>query len=122
MDFTSAELSSLANTTPSETLEQDLLESVDSGIERQIAEVQTEANDKIQDALEKVPLIRKCLRTKYPTWTKTQVNENIADGLDKLDTDLKAHARCVIEQLEGLREYRRGCVEEWLEKNELVVV
>ena len=116
-EYSSQELRDIAQEAPThETLQENLIDTVEKDIERQIAEVQLEAKQTIDDAVSKIPLVREHMHAYAPMKPMREIAEEICEGLAGLEADVQKNAVFVIESLRKLQEYRVAQVMKWIEQ------
>lgn len=105
----------MVNCTPSESLQEDLTQSIDSGIQKEIAQVQLEAFHKINLAMESVPKAENVIREQNPMWTEPMIKDEADILLNNHCDKITGDAKQAIMALFALRAYRVEGLTEYLE-------
>ena len=104
--------------TEPQTLEADLREAIDSGIDKQITAVQISTHEHYGKIVRALPAFRALIRDQYPKMERCDVIELSFQKLHEARDQLYSQQNWVIAQLQILRQYRYDCLANWMEGND----
>ena len=114
MQFTSAELRESANSVPSTSLSQYMVEIIESHFQREIAHRQLQCQEKINENRRDRRLHIKNVMANYGH-SKSEAIDSVDDAIAHEEAHLRSECRRDVEQILSLRDYKLCGLMTWME-------